>query len=117
MEAKMARTHSIAHCLMPLCVYCCESASRSRCTVERSSIPGHIWAGHSVSQSAACTAAAADCRELTVTDISNCCEYCAVVRRLAGHTRDQLIAALSSTDCTLHPNLYKLAVRFDDELD
>ena len=41
---------------------------------------------------------------------------CAVVRRLNDRTRDELIHALSSTDCTLHPNLYTLAVRFVDEL-
>ena len=37
-----------------------------------------------------------------------------VVRRLKDSTRSELIKALSGTSCTLHPNLYTLAVRFDE---
>ena len=38
----------------------------------------------------------------------------AVVRRLNNDTREDLVDLLSSTDCVLHPELYTLAIRFDN---
>jgi len=42
------------------------------------------------------------------------CATMKVVQRLKNSTRLELIKALSGTDCTVHPNLYELAVRFDE---